>query len=161
MKAACLLCLVSPLVVQTQSAPGAATPPALAATGAYFALSVADLGASTRWYSEKLGLRVVMQLPRQNKTAVTVLEGGGLIVELIQHEDARPLSAVAPGTRDPLLVHGVFKVGVIVADYPATLGTLKARGVEIAYGPFPARGDQRANVIVRDNAGNLIQLFAR
>jgi catechol-2,3-dioxygenase len=127
MKAALVLSVMSPLMAQAPSTPDTAAPPAFAATGAYFALSVADLAASTRWYVEKLGLRVVMQLPGQNKTAVTVLEGGGLIVELIQHEDARPLSVVAPGTRDPLLVHSVFKVGVIV----------------------------------RDNAGNLIQLFAR
>lgn len=30
-----------------------------------------------------------------------------------------------------------------------------------AYGPFPASASQRAKVIVRDNAGNLIQLFAK
>jgi hypothetical protein len=36
---------------------------------------------------------------------------------------------------------------------------LEARDVEIAFGPYPARADQRANVIVKDNAGNLIQFF--
>jgi hypothetical protein len=28
-------------------------------------------------------------------------------------------------------------------------------------GPWPGRADQPANVIVRDNAGTLIQIFAR
>jgi len=41
------------------------------------------------------------------------------------------------------------------------LEVLRARWVDIAMGPFPARGGQRANVIVRDNAGNLIQLFGK
>ena len=37
----------------------------------------------------------------------------------------------------------------------------QARGAEIAFGPFPARDGQRANLIVRDNAGNLIQFFGK
>lgn len=36
---------------------------------------------------------------------------------------------------------------------------LQKRNVEIAFGPYPARKNQRANVIIRDNGGNLIQLF--
>lgn len=48
-------------------------------------------------------------------------------------------------------------MGVIVSDFEKTLSTLKERGADIAFGPFPARPGQRANVIVRDNAGNLIQ----
>jgi hypothetical protein len=59
------------------------------------------------------------------------------------------------------LVHGFFKAGIVVDDFDKTLSALKARGVEIAIGPFPARGDQRANVIVKDNAGNLIQIFGK
>jgi hypothetical protein len=58
-------------------------------------------------------------------------------------------------------VHGYFKAGIVVDDYDTTLEALRARGVEIAMGPFPARPGQRANVIVRDNAGNLIQFFGK
>ncbi len=129
--------------------------PVLNADGAFFALSVADMKASVQWYSEKLGLKIVMQMPKQDKTAVTVLEGGGLIVELIQHDDA------APAGKDSLLVHGIFKAGVIVEDFDKTVEALKARHVEIAFGPFPKRKNQRANVIVKDNAGNLIQFFGK
>jgi hypothetical protein len=59
------------------------------------------------------------------------------------------------------LIHGISKVGVIVDDFDGTLATLKSRGVEIFLGPFPARNGQRANVIVKDNSGNLIQLFGK
>jgi catechol 2,3-dioxygenase-like lactoylglutathione lyase family enzyme len=131
------------------------------ASGAFWALSVADIAASTKWYSEKLGLRVTMQMPKQGTVAVAVLGGGGLTVELIQHDEAMPLGRAAPAVKDPQFVHGVFKVGVVVDDYDATLAALRARGVEIAYGPFPARAGQRANVIVRDNAGTLIQFFGK
>lgn len=131
----------------------------VAATGAFFALSVADVSASARWYTEKMGLKVVMQLPKEDRTAVIVLEGGGLIVELIQHDDAVPLSKAAPSVKSNLFVHGVVKAGAILADFDKTLAMIRERNVQIAFGPYPARPNQRANVIIQDNAGNLIQLF--
>jgi len=100
-----------------------------------------------------------MHPPKQDGAAVTVLEGGGLIVELLQRDDAVPLRQAAPGVDANYRVHGFFKAGVIVDDFDKTLATLKARAVEIAIGPFPATATQRANVIVRDNVGNLIQFF--
>jgi len=90
-----------------------------------------------------------------------VLEGGGLTVELIQHDDAVSLGQVAPQVKDRLFIHGLAKAGVIVTDFDGTLERLKARGVQIRYGPYPARANQRANAIVEDNAGNLIQLFGQ
>jgi catechol 2,3-dioxygenase-like lactoylglutathione lyase family enzyme len=130
-------------------------------TGAFFALSVADIDASAKWYSEKLGLKIVMRPPKANRAAAVVLEGGGLIVELIQHDDAVPLSKVAPAVKNNLLVHGIFKAGVIVDDFDRTVAMFRERNVPIAFGPFPARANQRANVIIRDNGGNLIQFFGK
>jgi catechol-2,3-dioxygenase len=147
---ACMLALPAPVVH--------AVPPDRApfkTEGAFFALSVVDLASSASWYRDKLGLEVVMQVPVQNGIGVTVLEGGGLTVELIQNAQARPPAG------DPQLVHGYFKSGMIVKDLDRTLATLRERGVEVAYGPFPASETQRANVILRDNAGNLLQLFGR
>jgi catechol 2,3-dioxygenase-like lactoylglutathione lyase family enzyme len=141
--------------------PAAMTPPPMTVTGAFFALSVADLEASTRWYADSLGLRVVMQEPKRDKAAVAVLEGGGLIVELIQDDDAVPLAKAAPGVKSNIQVHGLVKAGVVVADFDKALAVLKERQVKIAFGPYPARPNQRANVIIEDNAGNLIQLFGR
>jgi catechol 2,3-dioxygenase-like lactoylglutathione lyase family enzyme len=148
-----LVLLIAPLGAPTES-------PAASAIGAFFALSVANLDASVRWYSEKLGMKVVMREPKRDGVAVAVLEGGGLVVELIALDDAAPLSKAAPGVKDALHVHGLVKAGAIVADFEGTLRLLRERNVEIAFGPFPARANQRANVIIRDNAGNLIQFFA-
>jgi hypothetical protein len=78
-----------------------------------------------------------MREPKTNGAAVTVLEGGGLIVEVIQHDAARPLSTIAPGTQESFHVHGVFKAGVIVGDFEKALAMLKARNIEIAFGPIP------------------------
>jgi catechol 2,3-dioxygenase-like lactoylglutathione lyase family enzyme len=151
--AAGLVACAAPVRASAQSRPVFET------RGAFFALSVADLDASSRWYAEKLGLSVVMRPPKQDKSAVAVLEGGGLIVELLQRDDAAPLRQAAPSVSANYQVHGFIKAGVIVDDLNATLTALRARGVEIAMGPFPASKEQRANAIVRDNAGNLIQFF--
>lgn len=159
----------APAPPNASAPPPAATPgpaavsvsPGFAATGAFFALSVPDARRSAAWYAEKLGMTVVMDPPKYEKSKVIVLEGGGLIVELIQDDDARPLSAVAPGVRGAMQVHGIVKAGVIVADFEATLATLRQRKVELAYGPYPAGKGQRANAIIRDGDGNLVQIFGR
>lgn len=139
--------------------PSRDTVPALAAAGAFFALSVADIHASGKWYAEKLGLKVTMQPPRVGPADVMVLEGGGLIVELIQHDEAVTREKLTPKVSDPFKVHGYFKAGVLVKDLDKTLAMLKARGVPIAFGPFPAKDGRRANFIARDNAGNLLHFF--
>lgn len=158
----------SPTPAATATTIPSATPPAsptgaslMTVTGAFFALSVTDVNAGAKWYSDKLGLKVVMQPPKANKSSVIVLEGDGLIVELIQNDDAKDLSQVAPSIHDPMLVHGIVKAGVIVDNLDATVAGLKARNVKIAFGPFPATASQRANVIIRDNEGNLIQFFGQ
>jgi catechol 2,3-dioxygenase-like lactoylglutathione lyase family enzyme len=153
-------CLLAPVLAGAQSTPSTDAPP-IAVTGSFFALSVANLDASTRWYADKLGLKVIMRPPKQNSSAVAVLEGGGLIVELIQDDNAVSVAQALGGPKPSHLVHGISKVGVIVDDFDGTLATLRARGVEVFLGPFPARNGQRANVIVKDNAGNLIQLFGK
>jgi catechol 2,3-dioxygenase-like lactoylglutathione lyase family enzyme len=129
--------------------------------GAFFALSVKDIQASGAWYREKLGLKVTLNPPRSDFGEVMVLEGGGLIVELIQTDKARALSALNPPVSDPFELHGFFKAGMLVEDFDATLATLKERGVPIAIGPFAAKEGRRANFIIEDNAGNLIHFFGK
>jgi catechol 2,3-dioxygenase-like lactoylglutathione lyase family enzyme len=154
--ASCMWLAVSAAFAQ----PATDAAPVATAAGAFFALTVPDVDASARWYSEKLGLAVLMRDTGPDKTRVVVLEGGGLIVELIQRGTAGGDKSPAPAPGD-LPVRGFFKGGAIVADFDRTMATLKARGVEIAFGPFPARSNQRANVIIKDNAGNLIQFFGQ
>jgi catechol 2,3-dioxygenase-like lactoylglutathione lyase family enzyme len=150
-----LACFAFPALAHAQSAAPSAAP-VLNTTGAFFALSVADVDASAAWYAEHLGLHVTTQIPKRDKVAVKILEGGGLIVELVQHDDSHPREQPAAGSPGP---HGLFKAGVIVTDFDKTLAALRDRRVELAYGPYAASTTQRANVIIKDNAGNLIQIF--
>jgi uncharacterized protein YciI len=130
--------------------------PDVPARGAFFALSVADARASAAWYQDLLGLHVTLETPKRDGVSVIVLEGEGLIVELIQHDEAMAL----PGS-DPIRVHGFVKAGIIVDDFDAMVAKIRERKVPIVAGPFPKRDGQRANVIVRDNAGNMLQFFGR
>lgn len=146
------VCLVAALSARSEAKSHAQ--PFKAPTGAFFALSVQNMAESVQWYSEKLGLSVVFEV--RGGVDVTVLEGEGLIVELIRDPAARPAIVARPE-----LLYGVFKAGFLVKDFEDTVQELRARGVQIAFGPFPARDNQRANVIVRDNEGNLLQIFGR
>jgi catechol 2,3-dioxygenase-like lactoylglutathione lyase family enzyme len=158
-----IIALLIGFAVSAASGTCAAAPPqpVLSSTGAFFALSVADIAASGRWYSEKLGLEVTTKPQKIGPGEFMVLEGGGLIVELIQNGEAVPLSKLTPPITDPFNVHGFFKAGVLVTDIDATRKMLEARGVPIAYGPFAAKDGRRANFIITDNAGNLIHFFGK
>ncbi|HEV8335890.1 MAG TPA: VOC family protein [Candidatus Polarisedimenticolia bacterium] len=70
-----LLGLILPVATQGPSSESGVEWPFKSASGAFFALSVADLRASSRWYSEMLGLRIVTETPKQDKAAVVVLGG--------------------------------------------------------------------------------------
>lgn len=108
MKLLRIFALALPIAVGAQGAPTTQAGPILQAGGAFFALSVSDMDASVRWYREKLGLTVIMQFPRtdESKSAATVLQGGGLTVELVKHDDAVPLRNFLPEPRGALYVSG-------------------------------------------------------
>jgi len=142
-----------PVLGDAQPAPTTVDPAFSSVNGAFAALYVSDIEASIRWYSEKLGLRTRTPPTRYQQTTVAVLAGGGLELELLHHADAK----VASASDVPPL--GFAKFGFVVGDFAKTLATLRARGVPIFMGPFPPRPTQRANFLIRDNEGNVLQLF--
>lgn len=154
-----LLALSLALAPPSLAQPAPGPEPAFNTSGAFFAASVADLDASILWYEQKLGLQVIMRPPLRGGVAMALLWGGGLEVELIHDPAARPLGEAAPGVNHSTHIFGIFKAGVRVEDWDRLVATLRARNVPIAIGPFPARADQRANLIIRDNSGNYIQFF--
>ena len=145
------------LLLAAIAAPNNVASPVTSAQGAFFALSVPDADAAATWYSDKLGLKVIMRPPERNGTQVIIVGGGGLIVELIEQQGSVSLKEAAPAVKHDTMVLGVFKAGVIVNDLDSLIAALKARGVPIAMGPFPRSAEQRANLIIRDNNGNYIQ----
>jgi glyoxalase/bleomycin resistance protein/dioxygenase superfamily protein len=152
---------IVPPIVRTQSAQSLSQPAAFNVTGSFFALSVADAEASAKWYAEKLGLGVAMQLAKtKDSPAIRVMAGGGLIVELIE-TDALPPGKAAPVVASPERSQGIFKVGIVVENLDQIIAVLKTRDVPLFLGPFPAKENGMRNLIIKDNAGNLIQFFGR
>jgi catechol 2,3-dioxygenase-like lactoylglutathione lyase family enzyme len=148
--------VVAALLVTARRSTGQSPSPTLGEVrGAFVAISVADLDASRRWYTETLGLHVVLSPPPMPDARALILGGGGFTVELVQLDRATPRVGAAEGT------HGIFKAGVVVDDFDAVIARLRARGVTFAFGPYPSRDGIPANAIIKDNAGNLLQLFAR
>ena len=161
--ASLLLMLVLPLQVRGQITDTNSKTP-FTTKGAFFALSVADLDASAKWYLEKLDLGVVFRMPKTEsvRSSVMVLAGSGLLVELIETEHSSPLSKAAPGIKDCTLIQGITKTGLIVDNFDRTLTALRERNVPILMGPYPAHDSTGLrNFIIEDNAGNLIQFFGK
>ena len=91
-----------------------------------------------------------------------VLAGGGLLVELIQTDEAMPGSNATSGVKAPQPIHGITKSGLIVDNFDETLALLRARNVPILMGPFPAHDSTGLkNFIIKDNGENLIQFFGK
>lgn len=142
---------------------GAAGAPFKAVTGGFVALVVPDLDASARWYTDKLGLKVVKEraIRPDKKAAVTILQGNGLSVELIWFADAAPLAKLAPQTSGSQDVHGILKAGIVVDDLDATLKELKARGVAMAFETFYDKAMDSRMFAIGDNNGNILQFFGK
>lgn len=131
-------------------------------TGVFFALSVADVNTSSRWYQEKLGLRVISQGEAPNRIAkFALLEGDGTIIELIQHREAKPRAVVAPEAKGAYQVHGIFKVGMVVKDIDGVYREIRKRGVPIAYDLMPTKDVPMRSFSIRDAEGNMIQFFGK
>ncbi|HZS07860.1 MAG TPA: VOC family protein [Blastocatellia bacterium] len=156
--------LVISLLLQSPTAPPAAGGGTVAgrAGGVFFALSVADVASLSRWYQDKLGFRVLSQGEAPNKIAkFAILEGDGTIIELIQHSKAKARKVAAPTTGDAYEIHGIFKVGMVVADLDGVYRELKRREVPIAYDLMAAKDVPLRSFSVRDGEGNLIQFFGK
>jgi catechol 2,3-dioxygenase-like lactoylglutathione lyase family enzyme len=140
-----------------QGARATGDPPFTAVEGAFFALSVQDLDASARWYAEKFDLKAGAKSSFGDASSV-LLSGHGLEIELLSFRNSvAQRNPFDPNEKER--PRGIVKVGFRVRHLDATLAALRARGVDVMLGPFPPRRDQRANAVLRDNAGNLIQIF--
>ena len=159
-KLACSLILLLGVAAARSQTAAPPTPAPPRTVGAFFALSVADVAATSAWYRDKLGFRIASQGEAPNKIAkFALLEKEGSIIELVQHREARPRSAAAPGVKDAHLIHGIFKVGFHVADLDAVYHRVKEQGIPIAYDLMPAKDLDLRSFTIRDREDNLIQFF--
>ena len=142
-------------------APVAAPAPIAMTAPQFFAVSVPDAAASSQWYQDVLGLKVIREIkPVDAQVHVFILGSDSLHVEVLQMKGARPVAEVVPGANGEFMVHGVFKAGFFVPSLEPVVAALKAKGVTFA---FDITQDQTGVrfAIFKDNSGNLIQIFDR
>jgi len=104
-----------------------------------------------------------MQAPKTKavKSAVMVLAGGELLVELIQRDEAMPLKQSCPSIKEPDLVHGIIKSGLIVDNFDEPGDASGAERADCDGFFSGTRLDGTEELHREDNAGNLIHFFGK
>ncbi|MCD8365347.1 MAG: VOC family protein [Clostridiales bacterium] len=123
----------------------------------HFAISVADLEETIRWYSDIFGFTVIDRsvIPGAG-IKVAHMQGVGFILEIFEAPGAAPLPEDRRIPNRDLMTHGNKHMSFGVPDGPKAKEGLEKLGVEIA---MVAEVDGTYGVFIRDNTGNLIEIF--
>ncbi|MFT3907544.1 MAG: VOC family protein [Steroidobacteraceae bacterium] len=121
------------------------------------ALSVPDLEASIRWYGEVFGFELEHRgfLPPV-PADVAFLRRGSLRLELFQPRDGKALPADRRIPDEDLKTHGHKHVCFAVRSVEQAAAELRERSADIV---FMKKMPEATILFLRDNAGNLIELF--
>lgn len=119
-------------------------------------ISVPDLEASIRWYAEVLDFEVEQRFEIPAIPAkVAMLRRGDLRLELFEVPGAQPLPEERRHPNLDLRTHGNKHLAFAINDLDSAEQELKRRGADIVW---VRRFEFGANIFVRDNSGNLIEL---
>jgi methylmalonyl-CoA/ethylmalonyl-CoA epimerase len=119
-------------------------------------ISVPDLEASIRWYAEVLDFEVEQRLEIPAIPAkVAMLRRGDLRLELFEVPGAQPLPEERRHPNLDLRTHGNKHLAFAIKDIDSAERELRSRGADIVW---VRRFEFGANIFLRDNSGNLIEL---
>lgn len=123
----------------------------------HFAISVPDLDASAAWYNHVLGFSMsyVDEIPAAG-FRIGHMVGPGCMLEIFQAEGASPLPESRRTPNSDIRVHGNKHISFGVKDGRLAKTELEAMGVEIV---MVAEVNNTYGVFIRDNSGNLIEIF--
>lgn len=123
----------------------------------HFAISVADLEESIAWYGRVFGFPVLdrSEIPGTG-VRVAHLQGKGFLMEIFCPSNGNPLPQDRRVPNCDLMTHGNKHISFGVPDGHKAKTDMEAMGVDIA---FVAEVDGTYGVFIRDNTGNLIEIF--
>jgi len=134
----------------------------------HVALSVGDLEAQCRFYSQALGLQEEGRLDQPGAGLRTVLLGAtdGPSIELVARAGSRPRSGCGDGgpaqfVEAAATTRGFFQWALAVDDLEATLDRLIAAGATNSTGILAARRPGIRFASINDPEGNMIELMER
>lgn len=123
----------------------------------HFAISVADMEESLTWYAENFGFTLIScsEIP---DTGVNVahMQGVGFILEIFCAPGSSPLPEERKVPNLDFLTQGNKHISFGVKDGRRAKEEMEALGIDIA---FVAEVDGTYGVFIRDNTGNLIEIF--
>jgi methylmalonyl-CoA/ethylmalonyl-CoA epimerase len=120
-------------------------------------VSVPDLESSIAWYKTMLGFDLERRDSlRPLKAKVAFLRRGDMAIELFEVPGAAPLPEDRRFPNKDLLTHGNKHIAFALKDVRATAEELKRRGADVVF-VLDIGGGTVA--FIRDNSGNLIELF--
>ena len=123
----------------------------------HFAISVPNLEESVAWYERVFGFKVFdrSEIPGVG-IKVSHMVSPGLVLEIFEAPGANPLPEDRKVPNRDLLTHGNKHISFGVPNGPAAKAELEALGVEIV---MVAEVDNTYGLFIRDNSGNLIEIF--
>ncbi len=125
----------------------------------HFAIVVADLDESLRWYEEKLGFKLEKRFgfPEFKTEIAHIVSESGLRIEVMSRSGSTIGPDVDRDAFDALLTQGAKHIGFLVQDVDATAEELKRRGIELVHEPTAVPPAGVRNCWIRDNTGTLIE----
>ncbi|MCI8280264.1 MAG: VOC family protein [Lachnospiraceae bacterium] len=123
----------------------------------HVAISVADFEESIGWYQRVFGFEVLdrSQIPGTG-IQVAHMQGTGFLLEIFCAPNSNPLPPERRIPNQDLLTQGNKHFSFGVMDAHQAKEDMEKMGVEIA---FVAEVDGTYGVFIRDNTGNLIEIF--
>ncbi len=123
----------------------------------HFAISVADMEESIAWYAKNFGFSLISrsEIPGTG-VLVTHMQGPGFILEIFCAPDSHPLPEERRVPNLDFLTQGNKHISFGVKDGRRAKTEMEALGIDIA---FVAEVDGTYGVFIRDNTGNLIEIF--
>lgn len=146
--AAASLCTAIPLSAQLASEP-------LDLKAHHAAASVANLDRAVKWYTEKLGFKVVMRRKADAEREIAWLTIPGYRIDLLQVKGSAP----PPPVKDHMLVQGWGHIVFAVASVDRTYAILKARGVEMPEAPTTNDALHIRASHFPDSEGNWLEIY--
>lgn len=123
----------------------------------HFAISVGDMEKSIEWYNRIFGFTIIdrSEIPGQG-VKVSHMQGPGFILEIFCAEGGNPLPPERRNPNDDFRTQGNKHISFGVPNGRKTKSDMESMGVDIA---FVAEVDDTYGVFIRDNTGNLIEIF--
>lgn len=126
----------------------------------FFAVSVADLDASSDWYGQVLGVTPVRDVAsRDGRSRARLLRRDGLVVELIDYTGSVGVSDVLGTGAHRFRMQGPVKLGLYVLDIDGVRNWLQRNAVDMDIRVSVDQILRARTFVFRDLDGNRIQVF--